>query len=73
MRHRSRSYGIDRFGSTSEIGLLEMSPSGLSDVKNPSMSCITLSVMEEDVAGSAVAAGRAGSRFVLCGRKYFQF
>ncbi|MBQ6932997.1 MAG: DNA repair protein RadA [Clostridia bacterium] len=53
----------NRFGSTNEIGLFEMTSSGLVDVKNPSAAL--LSGRPENVSGSCVVATLEGTRPVL--------
>jgi len=53
----------NRFGSTNEIGIFEMTYKGLSEVKNPSE--IFLSNRPESVPGSVVVAGMEGTRPVL--------
>jgi DNA repair protein RadA/Sms len=53
----------NRFGSTDEIGLLEMSASGLSEVLDPSL--VFLSAKDPTVCGSAVVASFEGSRPLL--------
>lgn len=53
----------NRFGSTNEIGVFEMSSSGLKEVKNPSE--IFLSERPLDVSGSVVASVLEGSRPLL--------
>lgn len=53
----------NRFGSTNEIGVFEMSSQGLIQVSNPSE--IFLSERPQDVAGSAVASIIEGSRSLL--------
>lgn len=53
----------NRFGSTNEIGIFEMTYKGLKEVKNPSE--IFLSNRPETVAGSVVVAGMEGTRPVL--------
>lgn len=53
----------NRFGSTNEIGVFEMSSSGLAEVKNPSE--IFLSERPKDVSGSVVASVLEGSRPLL--------
>jgi len=53
----------NRFGSTNEIGIFEMSLKGLKEVKNPSE--IFLSNRPESAPGSVVVAGMEGSRPVL--------
>jgi len=52
----------NRFGSTSEIGVLAMTPSGLTDVLNPSELFLSGPVLSEGVEGSAVAVVMEGSR-----------
>ncbi|MDD2619241.1 MAG: DNA repair protein RadA [Syntrophomonadaceae bacterium] len=53
----------NRFGSTDEIGLLEMSGQGLVEVLDPSY--IFLSRNQEDTTGSAIVASFEGSRTLL--------
>ncbi len=53
----------NRFGSTNEIGVFEMSSGGLKEVKNPSE--IFLSERPKDVSGSVVVATLEGSRPLL--------
>ncbi len=53
----------NRFGPTDEIGVFEMSHTGLMDVTNPSE--LFLAQRQDDVAGSVVFAGLEGSRPVL--------
>lgn len=53
----------NRFGSTNEIGVFEMSSTGLKEVKNPSQ--IFLSERPKDVSGSVVASILEGSRPLL--------
>ncbi len=53
----------NRFGSTNEIGVFEMSSEGLREVSNPSE--IFLSERPKDVSGSVVAAVLEGSRPLL--------
>ncbi|MFA5005255.1 MAG: DNA repair protein RadA [Candidatus Omnitrophota bacterium] len=53
----------NRFGSTNEIGVFEMSSAGLMEVKNPSE--IFLSERPENVSGSVVTAVLEGSRPLL--------
>ena len=53
----------NRFGTTDEIGVFEMSDAGLSEVKNPS--ALFLNTAGERAAGAAVFAGIEGSRPVL--------
>ncbi|MBT8398921.1 MAG: DNA repair protein RadA [Rhodothermia bacterium] len=53
----------NRFGSTNEIGIFEMTSSGIREVDNPSE--IFLSDRSEDVSGSAVVCSVEGSRPVL--------
>ncbi|MGE5197308.1 MAG: DNA repair protein RadA [Deltaproteobacteria bacterium] len=50
----------NRFGSTNEIGVFEMRPTGLEEISNPSQ--IFLSERPEDVSGSVVASVLEGSR-----------
>jgi DNA repair protein RadA/Sms len=53
----------NRFGSTNEIGVFEMSAEGLQEVKNPSE--IFLSERPKDVSGSVVTCVLEGSRPLL--------
>ena len=53
----------NRFGSTNEIGVFEMTEKGLAEVKNPSM--MALSDRQENVPGSIVLAGIEGTRPIL--------
>jgi DNA repair protein RadA/Sms len=53
----------NRFGSTNEIGIFEMTYKGLSEVKNPSE--IFLSNRPEAAPGSVVVCGMEGTRPVL--------
>jgi len=53
----------NRFGSTNEIGVFEMSPAGLKEVVNPSE--IFLSERPQDVSGSVVVSVLEGSRPIL--------
>ena len=53
----------NRFGSTDEIGIFEMTFKGLEEVKNPSE--LFLSNRPESVPGSVVVAGMEGTRPVL--------
>ncbi len=53
----------NRFGSTNEIGLYEMSASGLREVSNPSE--LLLAQKDEDLSGSAVASTLEGIRAML--------
>ena len=53
----------NRFGSTNEIGVFEMSSAGLCEVKNPSE--IFLSERPKDVSGSVVVSILEGSRPLL--------
>lgn len=53
----------NRFGSTNEIGVFEMSSAGLKEVKNPSE--IFLSEKPKDVSGSVVTSILEGSRPLL--------
>lgn len=65
-----RNYGYrilrtvkNRFGSTSELGIFEMSGNGLREVSNPSE--ILLSQREESLSGIAIAASLEGMRPML--------
>ncbi len=53
----------NRFGSTNEIGVFEMSDSGLSEILNPSE--LFLSERPENVSGSTVIASIEGTRPLL--------
>ncbi|HAG69011.1 MAG TPA: DNA repair protein RadA [Lachnospiraceae bacterium] len=53
----------NRFGSTNEIGVFEMCPEGLMQVRNPSE--YLLSGRPQDASGSVVACAMEGSRPVL--------
>ncbi|HTY45989.1 MAG TPA: DNA repair protein RadA [Patescibacteria group bacterium] len=53
----------NRFGSTNEIGVFEMGPEGLREVKNPSE--IFLAERPKDVSGSVVSSILEGSRPIL--------
>jgi DNA repair protein RadA/Sms len=53
----------NRFGPTDEIGVFEMTGSGLAEVANPSR--LFLSDRDEPVSGAAVFAGLEGSRPML--------
>ncbi|MBC6416917.1 MAG: DNA repair protein RadA [Rhodospirillales bacterium] len=53
----------NRFGATDEIGVFEMSETGMMEVENPS--ALFLSDRDEAVSGSAVFAGIEGTRPVL--------
>ncbi len=53
----------NRFGSTSEIGIYEMSGSGLSEVSNPSE--VLLSHIDENLSGIAIACTMEGMRPLL--------
>ncbi len=53
----------NRFGSTNEIGLFEMTAKGLEDIENPSF--IFLSDQEERAPGSAVTVVMEGTRPLL--------
>lgn len=53
----------NRFGSTNEIGVFEMGPAGLSEVKNPSE--IFLSERPTDVSGTIVTSILEGTRPLL--------
>ncbi len=65
---RHQSYRIlravkNRYGSTNEIGVFEMSQSGLQEVKNPSL--MMLSGRPSGVSGTCVACVMEGSRPIL--------
>ncbi len=65
---RGHSYRIlravkNRFGSTDEIGVFEMSQSGLSEVKNPSE--LFISERPENSSGSVVVPSIEGTRPIL--------
>jgi len=53
----------NRFGATDEIGVFEMTDSGLAEVPNPS--ALFLSEHGRDISGAAVFAGVEGSRPLL--------
>jgi DNA repair protein RadA/Sms len=53
----------NRFGSTSELGIYEMSETGMRQVKNPSE--ILISQKDEALSGSAIAATLEGMRPLL--------
>jgi DNA repair protein RadA/Sms len=53
----------NRFGATDEIGVFEMTETGLAEVPNPS--ALFLAERRGNIAGSAVFAGLEGSRPVL--------
>lgn len=53
----------NRFGSTSELGIFEMSGNGLREVNNPSE--ILLSQREDNLSGIAIAASMEGMRPML--------
>lgn len=53
----------NRFGSTNEIGVFQMGPQGLEEVRNPSE--IFLSERPKDVSGSVVVSVMEGSRPLL--------
>jgi DNA repair protein RadA/Sms len=53
----------NRFGSTNEIGVFEMTDQGLSEIRNPSE--LFLSERPHDVAGSTVVASMEGTRPLL--------
>lgn len=55
----------NRFGSTSEVGVLSMTASGLQDVSNPSELFMSNSVVGAGEQGSAVAVVLEGSRPLL--------
>ena len=61
--HRIVRAAKNRFGSTNEIGVFEMSGRGMLEVKNPSEAL--LSGMPKDAPGSAVACVLEGSRPIL--------
>ncbi len=65
---RNQSYRIlraikNRYGSTNEIGVFEMSDKGLREVENPSM--MLLSGRSKNVSGSSIACIMEGSRPIL--------
>lgn len=65
---RNQSYRIlraikNRFGSTNEIGVFEMSDSGLREVENPS--AMLLSGRAKNVSGSCIACILEGTRPIL--------
>jgi len=53
----------NRFGSTREIGVFEMTQSGLKEVKNPS--ALFLAQRKENISGSSVICTLEGSRPIL--------
>ncbi len=53
----------NRYGSTNEIGVLEMSDKGLFDVENPSL--MLLSGRPKNVSGTCVACAMEGTRPIL--------
>ncbi|MGN6355467.1 MAG: magnesium chelatase domain-containing protein, partial [Parafilimonas sp.] len=53
----------NRFGSTSELGIYEMTGNGMRTVNNPSE--ILINQKEEVLSGSAIAAGMEGLRSLL--------
>ncbi len=53
----------NRFGSTSELGIYEMTSNGMREVTNPSE--ILINQKEETLSGSAIAAGMEGLRPLL--------
>ena len=53
----------NRYGATDEIGVFQMTDSGLDEVANPS--ALFLAERDEDVSGTAVFAGMEGTRPVL--------
>ncbi len=53
----------NRYGSTNEIGVFQMSDSGLSEVENPSL--MLLSGRPKNVSGTCVACPMEGSRPIL--------
>ncbi|MGI6665225.1 MAG: DNA repair protein RadA [Christensenellaceae bacterium] len=53
----------NRFGSTNEIGVFDMSAVGMKEVENPS--AVLLSVREKDVAGLSIYCALEGTRPVL--------
>ena len=55
----------NRFGSTNEIGIFEMSDAGLVEVASPSAIFLTKRPKGGDVPGTAVAAALEGSRPIL--------
>jgi DNA repair protein RadA/Sms len=61
--HRILRAVKNRFGSTNEIGVFEMTSAGLSEVKNPSE--IFLAERAKDIPGSVVSAVLEGSRPIL--------
>ncbi len=65
---RQMSYRIlravkNRFGSTNEIGVFQMTDKGLSEVENPSM--MLLSGRPKNVSGTCVACAMEGTRPIL--------
>ena len=55
----------NRFGSTSEVGVLSMTKTGMVDVNNPSELFLTDGVANDDLEGSAVAVLLEGTRPIL--------
>lgn len=53
----------NRYGSTNEIGIFEMTAAGLQEVKNPSE--MFLSQRKHDISGSAVICAMEGTRPIL--------
>ena len=53
----------NRFGSTAELGIYEMTDEGMQEVNNPSEILITQK--EEQLSGSAIAASIEGQRPLL--------
>lgn len=62
-QHRILRSVKNRFGPTDEIGVFEMTPKGLSEVKNPSQ--LFLTSHNKTVNGAAVFAGIEGKRPIL--------
>jgi DNA repair protein RadA/Sms len=65
---RTHSYRVlraikNRFGSTNEIGIFEMTGTGLLEVKNPSE--VFLSQRSKGISGSSVSASMEGTRPIL--------
>jgi len=63
--HRVLRATKNRFGSTSEIGILSMAPSGLQDVSNPSELFLSSNLMRQGQDGSTVVVILEGTRPIL--------
>ncbi len=61
--HRIVRAAKNRFGSTNEIGVFEMSSDGMTEVKNPSL--LFLGDRDEPESGTAVVAAMEGARPLL--------